>query len=181
MAMLAAIPDRGRADKGAKLPTFSRTKIRLRCFAYSQLTAGQMMRLAPEDIDLEAKAIRLPRRFKGRGSEARWVPLVAPAVEAFRDFIAHGLFGRFSTSSAWKSFNRAAAQVGLGPLRVYDLRHSFASALVAASKDDGAAQMALQHGSPETTRRYTEAAVDPRIKEAMSKLDETLGEHIGAT
>lgn len=179
--ILAALPDRGRADRGAHVPTFSRTKIRLRCLAYCQITAGQMMRLTPEDLDLSAGAIRLPRRYKGRGADARWVPLVTLAVAAFTDFMTHNLFGRFSTSSTWKSFNRAAAQVGLGPLRVYDLRHSFASALVAASKDDGAAQMALQHGSPETTRRYTESAVDPRIRDAMTKLNAVLGEHSGGT
>jgi len=185
VAILAAMEDRGRAEKkGDTRPEVSKTKIRLRCMGYSQICEGQLMRVEPEHLNLEAGTLWLTERFKGSGADPVLTPLTRPAIEAFRDFDRHNLYGPFSGSSVWKSFNTAAERAGFPPVRVHDLRHTFAAALGEASKDDRAAQFALQHGNIETTARYTQSSVDPRVRDAFTKLDaymETVGLPIGTT
>ena len=80
----------------------------------------------------------------------------------------------FSTSSAWMSFQRACAKLGLTGLRPYDLRHSFGTAVYAASGDLRATQQLLGHASRSTTDRYTLAAVPDRLRVAVGQTEEFL-------
>jgi site-specific recombinase XerD len=97
----------------------------------------------------------------GPGAEA--------AVAALKRFNA---FGKpFSTSSVYKSWKLAQTNAGRPPqggstvpVRPYDLRHSFGSAIYAASGDQYAVQQLLGHAQSRTTERYTLAAVSGRLK-----------------
>ena len=91
------------------------------------------------------------------------------------------LLGPFSTSSAWRSFQRACAKLGLAGLRPYDLRHSFGTAVYAATGDLRATQKLLGHASRATTDRYTLAAVPERLQLAVGQTEKLFkGEKIMA-
>ena len=56
-------------------------------------------------------------------------------------------------------------------LRPYDLRHSFGTAVYAATGDLRATQRLLGHASRTTTDRYTLAAVPDRLKSAVGQVE----------
>jgi integrase len=57
-------------------------------------------------------------------------------------------------------------------LRPYDLRHSFGSAVYAATGDLRAAQQLLGHASQRMTDRYTLSAVPERLQFAVGQVNE---------
>ncbi|WP_275004468.1 tyrosine-type recombinase/integrase [Promicromonospora iranensis] len=59
-----------------------------------------------------------------------------------------GLWNRNSASRAWRTSHR---QVGLDAYTLHDLRHFFASGLIADNYDVVTVQRALDHSSPTTT------------------------------
>lgn len=175
--IIAAMPDRGRATKGKTVPTISKSKVRVRCMAYSQITPKQLAQLTRAHLDLTRGRLRLPARAKGRGAAAVWVPLSPAAIEAFTDFDRHDLYGPFSQRSLRKSWARAIATAQLPPARPYDLRHTYASAVYRATRSRDAVQQLLQHASWTTSERYAlEAEAD-----VLDAHAEMVGRHIGTT
>ena len=163
--ILKAMPDIGVAPKGQARPEVSLTKARLRVLAYTGLPQASIMRLRPEDIDLEHARLTIRPRRKGAGTTTRVVPLTPHGVEALRQFIAVGAWGPFSTSAMRYSFLRACKAAGVTGARPYDLRHSFGTAIYLASGDILAASKFLAHSSTTTTQRYTLAAEDARLRQ----------------
>lgn len=157
-AILAELPNQNRAKKGEKRGNVSATKLRLQCLAYCPITAKQLSQVGPVDLDLDGARLRLPARAKGRGSAARWIPLLPEAVGAFRAFEAANLFGTFSRGSLYKAFTVAARKVGVKDARPYDLRHSFGTLAYKATQSLEAVADLLQHRNIATTRRYALAA-----------------------
>ena len=90
---------------------------------------------------------------------------------ALKHFDEADCWGKFSASSVWKSFQRACAKLGLEDLRPYDLRHSFGSAVYAATGDPLATQQLMGHGSPQMTARYTLSAVPDRLTAAVGAVN----------
>lgn len=177
-AILAQLPDEGRGEKGKKRPLFSATKVRIRCLAYSQITLKQLSQLTPADLDLDNARLQLPSRAKGKGAASIWTPLLPDAVSAFRDFAAHGLFGKFSGSSLRKSFKTAARNAGvLRHVRPHDLRHSYGTMAYRATKSLEAVAQLMQHVSPSTTRQYAQEAE----ADVIATHGATVGRHFGAT
>lgn len=177
-AIIDHMPDAGRPEKGKKQSTLSETKIRVRCLAYCQLTHSQLAKLTPADLDLDHARIRLPARAKGKGAAAIWSPMLPEAVDAFRDFTAADLWGKFSRSSLRRSFNTAAKNAGVtGKVRPYDLRHSYATLAYRATGSLEAVGKLLQHASASTTRRYALAAE----AQVLAEHGATVGQHFGAT
>ena len=140
----------------------------------SYLSAPQTQ---PRTEDGQARANRQKprtstfRRRKGKRTKGQAVPLTSGGLDALRRFDELDCWGSFSTSSAWKSFQRACERIGLSGLRPYDLRHSFGSAVYAASGDLGATQHLLGHASRTTTDRYTLAAVPDRLRIAVGQAE----------
>ena len=97
-------------------------------------------------------------RRKGQGTVQRTVPLSAEAHEALRAFAEVHVGGLFTTSSMWKSFQRAAfeqASRACGrPICVTATAHN----CTATSGDPRAVQEWLLHSTPKTTERYTQGA-----------------------
>lgn len=168
--VIDAMPDVGQAKKGKERPDGSQSKARLRVLAYTGWSNSMLASLTPDDVNLEDGVARLPRRQKGKGAEAIFVPLVPEAVEALKEFARLNCWGKFSRRSLLTCWNRAMLRLGLPARRVYDLRHSFGTALLTASKDEGAAQDLLQHADPRTTRGYTQQSVPPRLLAARDAL-----------
>ena len=74
----------------------------------------------------------------------------------------------------FKSWHAARSSVGLGDVRMHDLRHSFASALVNSGGTLYDAQKLLGHSSPRMTERYAHLSSD-RLHHAASEV----GDHYG--
>lgn len=175
-AIIAALPDHGRPANG-KRPEDSMTKARLSVMAFTGLSHSQLARVLPADLDLKARTLYLRPRHKGkrtRTGKGQTIPLLPAAVAAFKHFAALECWGKFSRHSMRKSFRRACAVLGLpDTLRVYDIRHGFGSQLYAASGDIDATAIMMGHRDIRTTRRYTMAAVDPRLRAALDRLGDT--------
>ena len=172
--ILDAMPDRGFRPKGVKVKDDgdrpSLAKARIAVLAWTGWPAKVLMAMTPGRIDWRHRVAHLPERTKGRGAPAVSVPLTEQAVSALQHLDAVQGWGRFSVSTLGRAFRRACRAVGLSGVRVYDLRHAFLTRLAWASKDERAVQTVAQHRSLTTTRRYTQASVDPRVAAAMAAM-----------
>jgi integrase len=157
----------GQALKGKAREDRSKTKAPLKVLAYTGLPAAQLMALEPQHIDWEAECMRVAPKRKGRGTDRRTLPLSTQAVEALREFDALDCWGRFSTSSMWKTFNRACVTAKVQGVRPYDLRHSFGTKVYATTGDPLAVQSLLLHSTQKMTARYTQGAMDHRLRLAV--------------
>jgi integrase len=173
-AILNAMPDRARPEKGRPREHDSKTKARLAVIAYVGLSHAQLMHVAPEDVDLRARTLFLrPRRkgHKGRLTRGVTIPLSAQGVKAFQLFSALSCWGHFSASAMRKSFKRACTTLHLPPtLTPYDLRHCFGTLAYASSGDLHATGVLLGHRDSRTTARYALGAVDPRLAAAVKAM-----------
>ena len=113
---------------------------------------------------------------KGKGTKGQTIPLTPSGLAALRRFDELECWGPFSTSPMWQSFQRACSTLGLTGLRPYDFRHSFGTAVYAASGDLRATQQLLGHASRTTTDRYTLAAVPERLRIAVGQTEKLLND-----
>ena len=161
-AIFAAMPD-------------SATKARLKVIAYTGIPHASLGRISRLDVSLEARTVYVPGREKGKGTRGRRLPLTDQGVEAFKALIRWDAFGKFSHSSMYKSFKLARDRVGvdgcLKQVSPYWLRHSFASHVYAVTGDIRATQVLLGHSTQALTNRYTLAAVDARLVEAINRVN----------
>ena len=182
-AILEAMPDVTQAPKGGTRAAGSCTRARLAVMAWTGLAHVQLAGLRPEDIDWNGPSIWVRGRRKGAaGTERKGhrKPITAQAVEALRRFDALNCWGPFSRSSMRKSlrtacrkveerFRRDGITIDLSRVRPYDFRHSYATALLAATGDLQTTQRLMLHQSASTTERYARAAVDPVLITALER------------
>ena len=169
--ILDAMPDVGQAIKGKPRDSATKTKARLMLMAYAGFSPATIMRLRPKDVRRDAGAVFVAGRRKGKGARGQTIPLTSAGLAALRRFDEIGCWGPFSTSAVWKSFQTACRKVGLSGLRPYDLRHSFGTAVYAATGDLRATQHLLGHASRTTTDRYTLASVPERLQVAVGQVE----------
>lgn len=131
--------------------------------------------LRAADVADDLRSVRL----HGKGDKMRVVPLGSRATSSLRHWIQGGRpplarMGRaedrvFLTKSgrpldrvtAWRRVKDAAARVGLDPaISPHDLRHSFATHMLAGGADLRAVQEMLGHASIRTTEIYTHLDAD---------------------
>ena len=175
------MPETGQAVKGKARDAASKTKARLALMAYTGFAPATIMRLRPKDVRWDAGSVFVQGRRKGKGTKGQTIPLTSAGLEALRRFDELDCWGPFGTSSAWCSFQRPCGKLGLTGLRPYDLRHSFGTAVYAATGDLRATQQLLGHASRTTTDRYTLAAVPERLQLAVGQTEKLLkGEKIVA-
>ena len=136
---------------------------------------SEIVRLAPEDLDLQARTVRL----LGKGRKERILPLGAFAVEAVEAYLVRGrpalarrgtgcpeiflnLRGRpLSRQSAWEVIAKAARRAGIeAAVSPHSLRHSYATHLLAGGADIRVVQEMLGHASVTTTQIYTLVTAD---------------------
>jgi integrase/recombinase XerC len=146
------------------------SRARLEVLAATGLPAKQLGLLTPADVDLDGAVMRVAGRAKGAGAPGRALPLSPAAVEAFRRLARLQAWGPFSNSSLGKAFRAACARVlQRDDLTPYVLRHSFATAVYAATGDLHTVGQLLLHSSPTLTARYALAAVPARLREAVNQ------------
>ena len=119
---------------------------------------SELGKMRPQHVNLEARVCHVPTGKGGR--RMRLVPLNAKGVAAWKAFAAAKAWGTYDAAVLRKSLDRAARNRALAtgvehrPLRTYDLRHSVATAYLAAGADLADVQDLLGHSTPRMTRRY---------------------------
>jgi len=196
LMILAAMPDRGRAEKGGKRAPISLTKIRIGIILWTGLSHKSLIRLRREDVNFAKELIRLPARKKGKGAAAVWVEALPQAFVWLRQYDAAKLWGQtFSRSSMHKAFTgardrvraklKAAAEASDAtdaqravwehfqatvPLNFhpYDCRHSFLTETLARTGDRTGTMQLGNLKTEKMLNRYTKGAVPKRVASAMA-------------
>ena len=135
-----------------------KTRVRLLCLLWTGMRPSELMRVTADHLDLEQGICQVITTKRGR---VRVIPLNKSARAAFRRFVRVDAFGRFSTASMLTKLVHACEQhPPLPRLRVYDLRHTYASALRRAGADLADIGEQLGHSSPRMTRRYAPVVME---------------------
>src|SRR6185295_20308055 len=106
---------------------------------------------------------------------ARTLPLTAEGLAAFKAFHAANAYGPFTTESLNRSFTRGCASAGLDAttIHLYDLRHSFLTALYLVTRDLATVgRLGLHAEGSKVTARYAKGAdqaVDAAAAAALSQ------------
>jgi integrase/recombinase XerD len=145
------------------------------------LRVSELVGLTVKQIDLRRGVIRP----LGKGHKERLVPMVPPAVEALKRYLADGrqqllkgkesLFvfvnrngGRLTRQGFWKILKHYALKAGVQTLSPHMLRHSFATHLLSRGANLKVLQLLLGHADLATTQIYTHLDAQ-RLKEAHKK------------
>lgn len=149
---------------------------------YAGLRVGpsEMFRLSWNDIDLDAGCIRIPNADKGAREPWREVPIlpqIDPLLHQWRADDAHAgnrLVVHYRGSpvrgikTAWRAtLRRAGIQRHIRP---YDLRHGFATQLIAGGADVGTVATLMGHASPVMTLRHYQHVLTRQKREAIAAL-----------
>lgn len=155
------------------------TKARLSVMAYTGIPHLTLALVRPEDVRWDVPAVYLHGRRKGKGTKGRMLPLRPEAVKAFRLMETWDAWGQSRADGGhpkrgWSSLNpavgRACRALKIPVIRSYDFRHSFGTAVYAASGDLHATGKLLGHSDSRLTARYALGAEDPRQIAALNAL-----------
>ena len=159
-AAIAAMPTHRDTKPG--LPArLSLSAIRARVLAYTGLPPGILKQVRPTDLQFTAGTVRVVPRHKGAGVEARTLSLTSEGLAAFQDFHAAHAYGPFATESLNRAFKRGCKKAGLDPtaIHLYDLRHSFLTALYQVTRDLATVgRLGLHAEGSKVTARYAKGA-----------------------
>jgi integrase len=136
----------------------SKTKTRVQIIAWTGLPPGMVKQITPADIDWRAKTLRTRPRRKGAGVAATELPLLPQAVTALRALDRAGAYGPFATPAAARSWHRACRRADVVPIRLYDLRHSYAVLIYRTTGDLATTARLLLHSTTRMTERYARGA-----------------------
>lgn len=133
---------------------------------------SELGRMTREHVDLEGRVCHVPTG-KG-GKRFRLVPLNDAGIAAWKEFAAANAWGRYDKDALRKSFALAckreaqARNLPESRARVYDLRHSLATAYLRAGADLADVQELLGHTTTRMTRRYAPLQRDKLLAAAES-------------
>jgi len=122
---------------------------------------GEILGLRWSQVDLAARTIKLSQTKSGK---PRVIPINAFLLDilisqerktGYSDFVFLNRATRKPFQDVKRAFNTAATNAGIVGLRFHDLRHTFASRLVAAGVDLITVKDLLGHHSVKVTERYT--------------------------
>lgn len=134
------------------------TRVRLLVLLHTGMRPSELMRVTAAHVDLGLGTCEVQT---AKGGAYRTIPLNKSARKAFRRFFRIGAAGPFSVASVRKSLVRACRRFpALPTLRVYDLRHSYASARRKAGADLSDVAEMLGHKSLRMTKRYAPVVLD---------------------
>ncbi len=146
---------------------------------------NEVLRARWEQFDLERRQWRVP---KSKSGYHRFIPISDVAYRIIEERRAIGLespwlFPNPTTGEPfveiYNSWNTARKRAGLKQLRIHDLRHSFASALVNGGTPLYEVQKLLGHSSIRTTERYAHLAPE-RLINSMKISDQAFGNVVKA-
>lgn len=163
--------DRLLAAPDAETPHGLRDRALMELTYSSGLRVSEVCALTLQDVNLREGFLRV---VSGKGSKDRVVPVGGAAVRALEHYLVKArpslvgprtgsaLFisargGPLSRKTVWAAIKVHAANAGLDPRRVkpHQLRHSFATHLLAGGADLRAIQEMLGHADIATTQIYT--------------------------
>lgn len=148
-----------------KMPR-SATKARLTWLAWTGMRPSELTRLTPSDVDARRK---LARVSTAKGGRPREIPLHRAARAAWREIVKRKALGPFSLASARHSLLLACQKANVTPIRIYDLRHSFLSAMRAGGADLADVQALAGHSSIRLTARYA-PIVTRKLRQAVERI-----------
>ena len=166
------------------------TRLRVALIATTGLPHATLGRLVAADVDCDARTYARPGRQKGAGTKAQRMPLSRRAAWYFRLLGRVNGWGPFSRRSLYESFRRGCVRaelaashrgetIDLSRIRPYDLRHSFATWVYAATGDVQAVKELLGHTSLATSLRYTRSAVPPALAAASAAAERIMAPRRG--
>ena len=141
---------------------WERNRLIVRCFLFTGLRLSELAKLTPDDIDLEARTIRV----LGKGRRERFVPIHPVLVDDLAALADGGLLfpsrkgGPLSAAGIgemFRAFIQDQLRVSCTP---HQLRHSFATELRRQGVDLRIIQRLLGHAKLDTTAIYTEVYSD---------------------
>jgi integrase len=164
--ILAAMPPR----------SSRRGPLRIAVLAWTGLPPGLLAKVERADLNLEARTLRVRPRRKGAGVEARTLPLLPQAVDAFRAFDQADAYGPYSITSLNQLFVRACrrATPPVTGVSLYDLRHSFGAMLYRVTKDLATVARFLLHANVAMAQRYAAGALVEVDRAAADLAGQTL-------
>ncbi len=156
--------------------------IAIRLLILTGCRLSEILTLKWEHVDFDAGVLNLPDSKTG----AKVVYLGQPAVEMLRTAPRlHDnpwvIWGKkpgahlYGLQDVWE---RVRARAGLKNARIHDLRHTFASAAVAAGQGLPMIGKLLGHTQVATTARYAHLAADP-VKAAAEQVSSAIASHLG--
>jgi integrase len=156
--LLDAMPDYYYVTHGQ---TTAFSKLRAAVVAYTGIPPGLLGQLTPADCRLTdtPPTVRVPKRHKGEGVEARRLKLTTQGAAALAALIRAGACGPFAVGPVNVSVKRAARRIGLAHFTLYDLRHSFGAQMYRVTGDQATVARLMLHAEGSVmTARYTKAA-----------------------
>lgn len=127
-------------------------------------------------IALPPAAVGLLRRHRAEQRERRL--LVGPAWRDFDLVVDRGDGGPFPPDALTRAFSRLARALGLPGLRLHDLRHAYATALLEAGVHPKVASEALGHSSVGFTMDTYQHLLPAMQETAARAIEDALGEAI---
>lgn len=149
-------------------------QLRARVIAWTGLPPKMLMQVTAADLNLHAKTLRVRPRRKGKGIEARTLPLLPQAVEAFKAFDTAELYGPFNGVNLNHHFKRGCRRLDLDGLSLYDLRHSFLTMLYRVTGDLATVARFGLHANVAMAQRYAMAANQDVDRRAAERLGQAL-------
>ncbi len=142
-------------------------RARLLVLSWTGLRPSELLRLRPEDVDLERRIVWVQKPSKDGEPGPR--ALSEPACDAWLDFIAKNAWGQpgnpgaphpWWPANARRTLHKACDAAGVPRMRVYDLRHSVGRGLRVSGADLADIQDQLGHADIRTTRIYADTVVE---------------------
>ena len=135
---------------------------------------SELLAMRWADLDLSAATWRLPDT---KANRSHLLPLPIPGVELLQSLPSRDksewVFPSDDSATGHvinpaKAWDRIRNRAGVPDVRIHDLRHSFASRLLAHGYSLSLISKALNHSQISTTQRYAHLDIDP-LREALNR------------
>jgi integrase len=136
----------------------SKSKRRVEVLAYTGLPPQILKTVERPHFREALGSLRVVPRRKGKGVEARTLPLTVRGLEALRRFDQQNAYGGFVTEKCNIAFQRACVKADVTGLTLYDLRHSFGAQMYRVTRDLATVARFLLLASTKMAERYAQAA-----------------------
>jgi integrase/recombinase XerC len=154
-------------DAKLKLAPLCRSRASARVLLWTGMRPCELQRAEPSDLNLRGATV-IVRTAKG--GRVRMVPLTSQAIQAWKEFVSEDAWHHVPQSSP---LGRWLKKIIGQPIRVYDLRHSYGTALALRGTRLDVIASLMGHSTLELTKRYTLAAVTPDAASATLRLAKT--------
>lgn len=156
-------------DAALKARPHSRTRAVCRVLLWTGMRPVELERAERDDVDFHQK-IAVIRTAKG--GRTRVIPLTSQAVQAWKEFDHADCWGNIPSAAP---MNRLLKKWTGMDVRIYDLRHSYGTALALRDTRLDVIGALMGHSTLELTKRYTLAAVSLGAHSATRKLAQKAG------